>query len=157
GTARVTYRAWDQTTGSPEDRVPVTPANTAFSSAVETLNLPVSDSSAPANNAPTLTNNGNANLTDIGEDNVKSAGDTVAQILGTSFFDADPVAREGIAVTGLEDKGSGRWMYSTNGGKAWKPVGAVSEANALLLGAGDRLRFQPAANFSGDVGIGVTY
>src|SRR5262249_1906899 len=116
-------------------------------------------SSAPANNAPTLTSNGNANLTGIGEDNVKSAGDTVAQILGTSFFDADPGARQGIAVTGLTGTGSGRWMYSTNGGKAWKPVGAVSEANALLLGAGDKVRFEPAANFSTNSSddVGITY
>ncbi len=103
------------------------------------------------NEAPVLSPSGPA-LTPITEDDTANAGDLVSDLLGSSVTDADPGALEGIAITALAS-GDGTWEFSTNGGGSWAAVGAVSDSNALLLRATDRVRFVPdgegadAANF----------
>ncbi len=58
----------------------------------------------------------------------------------------------GIAVTFL-DTSQGSWFSSIDNGATWVAVGAVSNANSLLLSTvGGRLYFQPTtANFSGTI------
>ena len=69
----------------------------------------------PQNDAPTLDNNSNFALTDIAEDANDPAGETVANILGSSGTDAitdvDSGAVEGIAVFAA-DNSNGDWQYS---------------------------------------------
>ncbi len=94
-----------------------------------------------ANDAPVLTPGGSA-LTGITEDQQNNAGDTVADIAGGAITDADAGAVEGIAITSLVS-GTGTWQFSLNGGVDWNAIPAVSNANALLLRATDRVRFVP--------------
>jgi hypothetical protein len=103
------------------------------------------------NHAPTLNGNGTA-LTSLPEDTRPSAGDLVSAIVGDTISDADAGALRGIAVIGAT-AGHGTWQYSTNGGATWKPFGAVSACQALLLRDTDRVRFVPAANFNGVVSL----
>jgi hypothetical protein len=104
------------------------------------------------NTAPVLTPAG-PSLGTITEDDTNNAGTVVSSILGASVTDPDSGALEGIAIRGL-DSGNGRWEYSTDGGASWSAVGSVSDGNALLLRAGDLIRFVPdgenadAASFS---------
>ena len=65
-----------------------------------------------------------------------------------------PGAVEGIAVNGLTTT-YGTWEYNVGGG--WVPVGAVSDANALLLRDPDSLRFVPDAQNGEPVDPTVTY
>ena len=64
----------------------------------------------------------------------------------------------GIALTGTG--GTGTWLYSTNGGTNWNPVGAVTDTSALLLAAnaGTRLYFLPAdPDFNGTINNAITF
>jgi hypothetical protein len=101
------------------------------------------------NAAPTLS--GDGRLTAIPEDAPNPAGDNVFAVLGTTFHDFDPGARRGIAVIGLGGSGQGRWQYSLDGGHSWLDFGAVSQSAARLLRDTDKVRFVPAAYFTGTV------
>ena len=78
----------------------------------------------------------------------------VSSFLSGHVTDADTSAVQGIALTGLTS-GTGTWQYSTNGGASWQNVGAVSDASALLLRSGDRVRFVPDG-INGD-NVSLTY
>jgi parallel beta-helix repeat protein len=144
--AAVTFRAWDQTSGSTGTKADtsVNGGTTAFSAATETASITVT----AVNDAPVLDNTGTMTLTTIDEDAVNNGGNTVAEIIasagGDRITDVDNGALEGIALTGL-DAGRGTWQYSLNGGSTWANVGPVSDSSALLLRAFDRLRFVPDA------------
>ncbi len=103
------------------------------------------------NHAPTLNGNGTA-LTSIPEDTRQSAGDLVSAIVGDTITDADSAALRGIAIIGATG-GHGTWQYSANGGATWSAFGVVFTGQALLLPDTDRVRFVPAANFNGVVGL----
>ncbi len=141
-TATVTYRAWDQTSGSHGTKVDTTSngGTTAFSTDQDTASIAVTD----VNDAPVLDNSGSPTLTTISEDDTATAGDLIASIVGATISDMDTGPVEGVAVTSL-DNGNGAWEYSTNGGTTWLSVGSVSESSALLLRSSDRLRFVPDA------------
>lgn len=100
----------------------------------------------PANDAPVLDNTGSMTLTGITEDDMTSAGQSVASIIasagGDRITDADPGAVEGIAITGLSS-GNGTWEFSTTGGASWSAIGSVSPSAALLLRDSDLIRFVP--------------
>ncbi len=91
-------------------------------------------------------------LDDVDPNDMNPAGNTVAEILGTS--NTSPTANDsGIAVTGFSvDTGVGTWQYSLDGGGTWNNLGGVSPFNALLLGPTDMLRVLPAGeNMTGEV------
>ena len=104
----------------------------------------VSINVAAVNDAPVLDPNGFMALTTITEDATSNSGNLVAAIIasggGDRITDADAGAVEGIAIQGLTS-GNGTWQY--NIGSGWTDIGTVSEANALLLRATDRVRFVP--------------
>ena len=135
--ATVTYRAWDQTSGTEGTKVDASTngGTTAFSTATDTASITVT----AVNDAPVLTSASPA-LTPITEDETHNAGDVVLAIVGASITDVDSGAVEGIAITGLSS-GNGTWEYDI--GSGWTAVGAVSDASALLLRATDSLRFVP--------------
>jgi hypothetical protein len=136
----LTYRAWDQTTGVAGETVKIgsTGGTSSFSIRTQTARVHVND-------APVLT----PTAPDLG---AISRGTkfttTVAAILGSSVQDAGTGTRQGIAVTGLSTTG-GFWQYSIDGGKTFKNFAEVSDSNALLLRATDRIRFV-ALDFTGD-------
>ena len=135
--ATVTYRAWDQTSGSAGTKVDVSVngGTTAFSTATDTATLTVT----AVNDAPVLTP-ATPSLTSITEDDMGNGGDLISAIVGSSISDVDTGALEGIALTGLTS-GNGTWEYNT--GSGWTAVGAVTNTSALLLRETDSLRFVP--------------
>src|SRR5262249_48894878 len=137
GTASLTVLAWDQTQGSAGNLFAV-PSSlgkaSAFSLASRTVKVQVND--APAVGTPPA-------LTTMNEDAATSS-DQVSQ-LTTSSSDPNPGALKGIAVTAVT--GNGTWQYSN--GSSWLALGSVADNAARLLPASYRLRFRPAANWSG--------
>jgi VCBS repeat-containing protein len=93
------------------------------------------------NDAPVLTPSA-PSLASITEDELDSAGITVAALLGGSVADADAGALSGIAVTGAQSS-HGNWQYSLDGGATWSDFGNYSPASALLLAGTDLIRFVP--------------
>ena len=138
-TASVTYRAWDQTSGSAGSKVDSsTPGGTtAFSTASDTASITVTS----VNDAPVLTPSA-PTLTTITEDQTTNAGQTVASFVGGSISDVDISALQGIAVNATSN-GIGTWQYTLDNGTTWAAVGAVSSTSSLLLRSTDYLRFVP--------------
>lgn len=99
------------------------------------------------NNAPTI---GGGSLAAINEDDVNPPGDTIANLVGGSFADADAGASlSGIVVTSNNASASeGTWQYSTDGGTDWFNIGTTG-TNGLTLSASSHVRFLPATNFNG--------
>jgi len=112
------------------------------------------------NDAPALDNSGNLTLTAVLEDAVDPAGNTVAEILdsdgGNPITDPDTGAVEGIAIIAI-DTSQGSWEFSLDDGATWATVGNVSATSALILGVGDRLRFIPAPDFTGESLDSITF
>jgi hypothetical protein len=145
GTATITYRAWDQTTGAAGAVVELTSSGatggaTAFSAAAAFARVVVT----PVNNAPVLTGPGHLSA-------VTPAGDSVSAILAGTVVDPDAGAKTGLALIG--SSGLGRWQYSRDGGRTWTDLGAVSFASARLLTGTDRLRFLPAHGWKGSASL----
>ena len=147
GTANISYRGWDQTSGTVGSAVDVSTAggSSAFSSAIATATA----SAVVSNTAPVLAGSGAGPIAPVAEDSTGPAGTTVAEIMGTAFSDVDPGTPAGLAVTGVTGDTNGTWSYSLDEGQTWSSVGSVSQATAIPLRASDRLRFVPNANFNG--------
>ena len=150
-TATISYRAWDQTTGTASTNVTANYGDTsnnggttAYSSGTASGRIVVSS----VNDAPVLDNTGEMTLNTITEDDTNSAGQTVASIIasagGDRITDVDSGAIEGIAITSLSS-GNGIWQYSIDSGSNWLDVGVVADDSALLLRSTDRIRFVPNA------------
>lgn len=166
GTAALSFKAWDRSTGvlgfpAPPARNQNQVRGTAFSKVFEVVTAAVgnrapeladTDPTVPATNPP--------------------AGVAVSILLGTAVTDTAG-ARPGIAVVGT-DTVDGTWEYSLDG-RTWKPMGPVSESVAVLLGGTSKVRFVPtpgapagttarlsykawdqAAGRVGDVGVDAT-
>ncbi len=146
GTSTFTYKAWDQSAGSPGDTGVDTTLGTAFSVLAETASITID----PGNNAPVLDTSGTPVLTAIAEDAVAPAGDSVADIVTDgSMTDPDGAVAEAIAITGVDDT-NGTWQYSTDGGATFAAIGPVSASSALLLDGTAQIRFVPDADYNGD-------
>ena len=149
----ITFRAWDITAGTDGDTsvdVSTNGTTTPYSTITETATLTV----IAVNNAPTLDNGGAMVLTDITEDDVASAGDTVGNIIASAeppdrIMDVDAGAVEGIAVIGVDDT-NGQWQYDDGGGFA--AFGAVMNTSAVLLDTTSLIRFVPNADYNGSAG-----
>jgi cyclophilin family peptidyl-prolyl cis-trans isomerase len=145
-TARITYRAWDATSGTSGAKVDTTTSGgaTAFSTATDTASLTVTS----VNDAPVLTG---------ASPSLGTTAPGVAKTIALSAFinggtgtttitDADTGAVVGgIALTATS--GGGTWAYSTDG-STFTSVGTVSANSALLLPAGATLRYTPSASSS---------
>jgi VCBS repeat-containing protein len=149
----ISFRAWDQTTGSSGDiniNVSANGGTTPYSAAVETATLDV----LSVNDAPVLDSSGDMYLTSIGEDNTTNPGDSVAAIVaspgGNRITDVDSGALEGIAVIDV-DNTHGTWQYSINEGANWTNLN-VSLTSATLLDSQSRIRFVPHVNYFGSAG-----
>ncbi|CAH2572323.1 Dentin sialophosphoprotein [Planktothrix rubescens] len=62
---------------------------------------------------------------------------------------------EAIAITAADNNGT--WQYSTNNGTTWTNFPSVSDSNALLLDAGNKVRFQPNTNYNGTITNALTF
>ncbi len=137
GNADLTFRAWDQTSGSTGTKVDVTTngGTTAFSTATQVASV----TTTSVNDAPVLV--AYAPVYNTTEDSAPFTA-TIATVLSSSVTDVDAGALEGIAVFGSSGS-AGLIEYSTNGGTNWTSIGAISASNALLLRATDMIRFTP--------------
>ena len=144
-TGTLSYKAWDQTSGSAGSKTSTASSGgaTAFSTASDTASITVTSvNDAPVQGTP-------ANLSGISEDASNNAGQTIASFLGSSLTDVDTGAQQGIAITAASNgTATGAWEYSTDGGATWYTVGSPSTFAALLLKASDRVRFN-ADGFKG--------
>jgi uncharacterized delta-60 repeat protein len=146
--AGLTFRAWDQTTGTAGSTANTNPAggNTAFSAATATASIVV----AAVNDAPTATNLSAAQtyiedtplaLTAIVISDVDSASVTATLTLSNIAAGALNTGSSG-AVTSTYVAGAGVWTAS----------GALADVNALLAG----LTFTPALNYNADFTIATS-
>ena len=144
-TASVTFRAWDQGSGSAGTKVDVSTNGgmTAFSTATETASITVT----AVNDAPGMPG---VSLGSTNEDTTKTW--LVANFVSGSW-DVDTGAQKGLAIVGVDDS-NGTWQYTLNGTN-WFNIGAVSSSNALLLPADATaaFRFVPNANWNGTTGL----
>lgn len=105
------------------------------------------------NDAPRLTDNFEAVLTDINENDLSSAGDLVAEIVSGFITDVDGPAEDAIAVIEL-DNTYGAWQYTTDGAN-WKDFSPVTgeivdiSADVRLLAGDHLIRFVPDMDWSG--------
>ena len=94
---------------------------------------------------------GDAFLSAIAEDDDSATGDTVLNLFGPSFVDADSGSSlAGIVVVGNQADAAteGVWQYQSDG-STWSAVGSVSTANGLMISESSRIRFVPVADFNG--------
>ena len=163
----ITFRAWDQTSGSNGTLADTTSngGTTAFSTATDTASLTVN----AVNDAPVLDNTKSPMLTAQNEDSGAPTGAVGTLVSGLVDFaspsgqvdnvtDVDSGALLGIAVTAA-DTANGIWWYSTNNGSSWNALGAVASNNARLLAAdaNTRLYFQPNADYNGTLATAITF
>ncbi|WP_238537822.1 M36 family metallopeptidase [Zavarzinella formosa] len=162
-TAAVTFRAWDQTTGTNGGTASVVAngGKTPFSTATDTASIKV------FNVAPSLADAAVA-LDIIGQNSPAPAGavgtlvSALVDLTGGSGLnnvtDADFSPLTGMAVI-ASDETNGTWFYSTNNGVNWSPLGTSSDTTARLLAAdaGTRLYFQPVRGYSGTFSSGLTF
>ncbi|MEN2980600.1 DUF4347 domain-containing protein, partial [Tistrella arctica] len=143
-TATISFRAWDQTSGTATNGSTQFRANTAtnggssaFSANVATATIVLTD----LNDAPSISPD-DVPLTDTDEDTT-SAVVTVSDLLtDAGYGDVDNGASAGgIALTG--SAGNGTWQYSTDSGANWFDVGSVAWGTALLLKPDAQLRYVP--------------
>ncbi len=118
----------------------------------------------PVNDAPMLDNSGKMNLSDVVDDDTEPPGNTVRQITdssaansGDAITDTDPDALEGIAVISVSDT-NGTWQHRV-GDESWRDISSaeVSEKSALLLRAGDFIRFVPDTGYHGTDTGNITF
>ena len=151
GVASLSYRAWDQTSGSVAAVVDTTAAGgtSAFSTAIATATCGV----IASNTAPTLASSGGGSIASVHEDSASPPGTSVAKIVGAAFSDIDSGTPPAIAVTGTSGASDGTWSYSTNGGLSWSRFDDVSDVQAIPLRSSDLVRFTPISNFVGQATI----
>ncbi|WP_209766606.1 VCBS domain-containing protein [Azospirillum rugosum] len=112
------------------------------------------------NDAPTAASTATVTLTPVAEDidGTTNTGSTVGDLFAARLTDAPDAVTGGSSantfagiaiVSGTADAAKGQWQYQIGGTGAWVNVGDRTLASALLLGSGDRLRFQPAGDFNG--------
>ena len=147
----LTFRAWDQTTGSAGDEFNITETGntTAFSSYSASASITVT----AVNDAPILDSEATYTLAGIMEGATNSEGTVVSNLLGDRVFDVDGDTC-GIAIISV-DNSAGHWEYST--GSGWLDVDTVGDAQSLLLSAGDRIRLVPADHWNGDLASAITF
>lgn len=143
GTATLTYRAWDRTSGIPGTMVNLSdPASvgglTAYSDTTATASLvvqPVNDAPVQPTTAVPLAATSRTATT---------AAMSVSVLLGGAR-DIDGPAL-GVALVGAS--GPGRWEFSTDGGTTWKTVAATRYWGRLLRST-DLVRFVPSGTATG--------
>lgn len=146
----VTYNNNSQAPDTADRAVTVTVSDGVNSSEVVTAVVTIN----AVNDAPILDATRSFRLTDIPEDKIDSAGDSVEKILNSdgpnAISDVDATTTQGIAITSAEVS-NGTWQFSTSAGVNWQALGPVSNSAAVLLNETARLRFVPDSNFSGPV------
>ena len=112
------------------------------------------------NEAPSITGGAIPELPASAEDSgvpTGAAGSLLSDVVA-NIADVDTGWLQGIAVRGADTTNGTVW-YTTDGGTNWQALGAVSDAQALLLALDGqtRLYFRPVADFNGTAAFALTY
>jgi autotransporter-associated beta strand protein/T5SS/PEP-CTERM-associated repeat protein len=142
-TATLTFRAWDESSGTASTNATRRHADVAGDLATNDDASMFSEDSGgltidvtAVNDAPTLAGGPYAFAGTTAD--VASSAVTVTTLLaGVTYADVDTGALRGIAVTAAT--GNGNWQFSTGG--PWTSFGAVAEAAALLLDGATQVRY----------------
>ncbi|MBI3898161.1 MAG: DUF4347 domain-containing protein [Gammaproteobacteria bacterium] len=161
----LTFRAWDQTTGSNGALADASSNGgaTAFSMVTDTASVVVT----AVNDAPVLDPSKLISVT-VNEDALAPSGAVGTLVSSLVDFaspsgqvdnvtEQDAGALLGIAVT-YADIGSGNWWYTTDGGTNWLALGGTfTNARLLSADANTRVYYQSTANFNGAVGAALDF
>lgn len=115
--------------------------------------------SSSANVAPILRDT-IVTLNSVSEDAaapVFGVGTPISSII--NFSNVTDNGQIGIAITEIGTGTNGTWYFTTDGGRAWAPLGDVSENSARLLLANfnSRIYFQPVADYNGFISRAITF
>ncbi|MEA5570119.1 Calx-beta domain-containing protein [Calothrix sp. UHCC 0171] len=163
GTAGITFRAWDITSGINGSAADTSDnkngGTTAFSTDIGTVIITVK----AINDAPVLDVSKKPKLVAVDEDAgepVGEVGTLVSELVDLNTIkggldnvsDVDKDVFVGIAITAA-DSTNGTWFYKTDG--VWNRFNSVSVESSLLLAADDKTRvyFQPQTNYSGSANL----
>lgn len=147
GLVSMSFKAWDRSTGVAGTRQN-SALTMAFSTAIETATLLITDVASVDNSAPVLDNSTNFVLPSVAED-FRGNGTQISVMLGTAVTDADTLSKFGMAVTRLIGTENGQWQYSTNN-RSWVTIPSANMEQAFLLRSTDFIRYLPNANFVGE-------
>ncbi|MBL8793530.1 MAG: Ig-like domain repeat protein, partial [Planctomycetia bacterium] len=145
----------DPATGDVVDLTGATGGTTAYSDDA-TQGLTLSTSVTAVNDAPVVNGSNAVSLAAVAEDTTDPAGATVNDLFLSRYSDAaDQVTGgssantfHGIAIIGSTvNTAEGQWQY--HNGSGWVDVDNRGLSTALVVTAGNSLRFLPAADFSG--------
>jgi VCBS repeat-containing protein len=117
------------------------------------LNINSSVNVTAVNDAPIIQST--SNFTSINEDPTVNSGNTVKSLFMMSDSDIASGLTDdqiGMAIYKL-DQSAGKWFYSKNNGVSWTEISGVSESQALLLAATDKIKYVPDSNQNGSYGI----
>ena len=153
-TAKITYRAWDTTSGTSGTTVDTSTSGgtTAFSTAYDTASL-----TTTVNAAPVITTAAAPSLgsTTTGVTKAVSLATFIDNGTGTTIVtDADTgTVLGGIAL--YNTTGNGTWEYSIDGGTNYTAIGSsdLSATSALLLPSTAMLEFAPSGTAGGTATI----
>lgn len=163
----ITFRAWDQTSGSGGGTADTTSSggSTAFSSVTDGVSLTI----IAINDAPVLDTSKSPVMVSVTQDAgtpVGAVGTMISSLVDATppaggldnVSDVDSGASLGIAITGA-DSTNITYYYSTDNGSTWNALGAVSNTSARLLAANgtDRIYGKPAPAFTGTVSTALTF
>ena len=159
-TATLSFRAWDRTSGSAAARGDAGSGGgtTAFSTAVETATLAVTD----INDAPALEPTAPLTAPETTAGTADPPGFSVVSVLlsGTAtdgISDPDTGAVKGIAVTAFGTLRDGRWQFRLAGDSVWREAPVATAAAALLLPPDAELRFLPPPGLAADRPLTVNF
>ncbi|MBE9146926.1 beta strand repeat-containing protein, partial [Planktothrix mougeotii] len=99
-------------------------------------------------------NDGNTDILLTGVDGSSIISKIYTNPIPISDVDTTTILKA-IAITATDNNGT--WQYSTNNGTTWTNFPTVSNSNALLLDAGNKVRFQPNANYNGTIPNALTF
>jgi cyclophilin family peptidyl-prolyl cis-trans isomerase len=145
GTAFISYRAWDMTTGNVGDLVNITATGatggtTAYSADFDMASFLINDAPVLSAKSPSMGSiDENTTTADTGIIPTTFLNGTS----GTVITDVDQNAKVGIAIVGFT--GNGTWQYKPFlTSTAWLPIGDISPTSALLLSStAAKLRYIP--------------
>ena len=142
-TATLTFRAWDQRSGTASTNGAPSSADStaggasgAFSSATAGASLVV------LNSAPTLSAGGGGYSFTATDANHATSGLRIADLLGDAAITAADANNDALGVAVTAAGGSGNWQFSTDNA-TWTALGTPSAASAPLLADGAYLRYVP--------------
>nr|WP_275066890.1 tandem-95 repeat protein [Achromobacter spanius] len=146
----LTFRAWDQTSGTNGGTgdATVNGAATAYSGTTDTILM-------RANTAPVLDTS--LDLLYTGLEDAPTPTGAVGVLVShftAGLSDADAGALKGVAIISITGT-HGDWWYTLDGGTTWTAMGSVSTSNALLLpdDPNARIYYVPDPGFTGDATI----